>query len=466
MGGGEQRQKPISLFYSYSHDDEELRRRLENHLAALRWSGLIAEWHDRNIDVGEEWAKEIDDNLSTADIILLLVSASFIASKYCWSVEMTKALQQHDEGAAKVIPVILRPCRWGATPFAKLQAVPTDAKPVTSWHDQDAALDDVAGKIERVVADLRQRRAVEEAQRQAQEVRARQAAEEKRQEALQRQRQQEEAKKQADAAARRIAEQERLEQAALRAMADRQFADFAVFRDVDAPWCPEMVALPAGEFLMGSPTIDKTAYGDERPQHLIKIGYRFALGRYPITCSEYDHFCVATQRQKLNEPGWGRGRRPVILVSWQDAQDYIAWLFTETGRAYRLPSEAEWGYACRAGTMSRYSFGDSITSKNANYFMSKTTEVGTYPPNPWGLYDMHGNVWEWVEDVWHGTYQGAPSDGSAWADNEGRKSSSSRVMRGGSWYYQSKGLRSAVRVGDAPDYRSYVVGFRVARTLD
>ena len=159
MAGGEHRGKPISLFYSYSHDDEELRKRMENHLAALRWSGLIAEWHDRNIDVGDEWAKEIDRNLSSADIILLLVSASFIASKYCWSVEMKKALERHDRGEAKVIPVILRPCRWGATPFAKLQAAPTDAKPVTSWSDLDAALDNVAGKSERVVKELRSKQA-------------------------------------------------------------------------------------------------------------------------------------------------------------------------------------------------------------------------------------------------------------------------------------------------------------------
>ena len=158
MGAAEGPETPIKLFYSYSHCDEELRKKLEDHLAALRWSGLIAEWHDRNIDVGEEWAKEIDRNLSSADIILLLVSASFIASKYCWSVEVKKALERHEKGEAKVIPVILRPCAWNITPFAKLQAAPTDAKPVTSWVDMDVALYDVAGKIERAVANLQQQR--------------------------------------------------------------------------------------------------------------------------------------------------------------------------------------------------------------------------------------------------------------------------------------------------------------------
>ena len=176
MAGGGNGAKPISLFYSYSHRDEELRLKLQDHLAVLRWNGLISEWHDRDIDAGREWAKEIDRNLSSADIILLLVSASFIASEYCWSVEIKKALDRHAKGEARVIPVILRPCRWQSTPFAKLQAVPKDGTPITAWTDLDAAFDDVVGKIERVVEELR--RAEEEAQRKADE--ARQRAEEER----------------------------------------------------------------------------------------------------------------------------------------------------------------------------------------------------------------------------------------------------------------------------------------------
>src|SRR5512147_1796422 len=120
MGAAVGPETPIRLFYSYSHRDEELRKKLEDHLAALHWSGMIDEWHDRNIDVGDDWAKEIDRNLSSADIILLLVSASFIASAYCWSVEMKKALERHGKGEVKVIPLILRPCFWHITPFAKL----------------------------------------------------------------------------------------------------------------------------------------------------------------------------------------------------------------------------------------------------------------------------------------------------------------------------------------------------------
>jgi hypothetical protein len=285
MADGARQEKPISLFYSYSHRDEELRKKLEDHLAGLRWSEKIAEWHDRNIDVGDEWAKEIDRNLTSADVILLLVSASFIASKYCWSVEMKKALERHDKGEAKVIPVILRPCSWHTTPFAKLQAAPTNAKPVTCWSDPDEALYDVACKIERAVTDLQQRRrrAAEQAQQQMQEARKRQAAEEQKQDALRR-REQDEARRAADAEARR--EPNRA----------KTIKDFAVFRDIDAPWCPEMVALPVGEFLMGD---------EEGPQHRVTIGRRCAIGRYPVTFDEYDHFCAAATREKPADRGYG-----------------------------------------------------------------------------------------------------------------------------------------------------------------
>jgi formylglycine-generating enzyme required for sulfatase activity len=504
MAGGDKQEKPITLFYSYSHDDEELRKRLEKHLSVLRWNGLIAEWHDRNIDLGDEWAKEIDRNLASADIILLLVSASFLASNYCWSVEMGKALERHDRGEAKVVPVILRHCRWGGTPFAKLQAAPKDGKPVTSWPDQDEALDDVATRLERVVAELhRQRRAIEQAQRQAEEERQRRDAEEEQREALRRQREQDEAQTQAaphpnplppgererapvqpspisgEGGARRESDG-RVRAAPKNGVTigvdPRELPDFAVFRDVEEPWCPEMVALPAGEFLMGSPETEAGRNKNEGPQHRVTIGYRVALGRYPVTFAEYDHFCAATERKNPGDAGAGRGKRPVVNVTWRNAASYCEWLAKETGQPYRLPSEAEWEYACRAGTTTRYSCGDEITERNANIghvargFVfggrTMTTLVGSYGPNPWGLYDMHGNVWEWVEDVWHDSYKGAPVDGSAWTDREGANSSSVRVGRGGSWGLFPGNYRSARRIGLEPDLPGRFLGFRLARTLD
>src|SRR5512132_2381056 len=183
------------------------------------------------------------------------------------------------------------------------------------------------------------------------------------------------------------------------------------------------MALPLGEFLMGSPEDEEGRFNDEGPQHRVTIGRRFAIGPYPVTFDEYDHFCAVTLRAKPADEGWGRGRRPVINVSWKDAKAYVSWLSQHTGKPYRLPSEAEWEYAARAGTTTRYTFGDAVTPKYANYSESefgKTTEVWpswrctAATPNAWGLHDMHGNVWEWVEDVYHDSYKGAPTDGTAW----------------------------------------------------
>ena len=144
--------------------------------------------------------------------------------------------------------------------------------------------------------------------------------------------------------------------------------DLAVFRD--APFAPELVVIPAGEFMMGSPDDEDSAYPDERPQHRVMIDRRFAIGQFLLTFGEYDRFCEATRREKPGDAGWGRGRRPAINVNWLDAQAYVAWVSQETGQAYRLPSEAEWEYACRAGATTRYSFGDVITSREANYTAS------------------------------------------------------------------------------------------------
>ena len=150
---------------------------------------------------------------------------------------------------------------------------------------------------------------------------------------------------------------------------------------------------------------------------------------------------AATSQMTRN---WGRGRRPVINVSWDDAQAYASWLSDRTGENYRLPSEAEWEYACRAGTVTRYAFGDELTTSHANFRGERTSEVGEFPTNAWGFSDMHGNVWEWVEDSWHESYEGAPQDESPWV----KGNNSDRVIRGGSWINRPELLRSAIRFRD------------------
>ena len=146
--------EPIEIFYSYAHKDELLRNKLEIHLSTLKRQGLIAGWHDRDINAGTEWKLEIDEHLNTAHVILLLVSPDFLASDYCYDIEMTRAMQRHQAGEAQVIPIILRPTDWQTAPFSKLQALPTNARPVTEWPNRDKAFLDVASGIRKALAEL------------------------------------------------------------------------------------------------------------------------------------------------------------------------------------------------------------------------------------------------------------------------------------------------------------------------
>ena len=225
---------------------------------------------------------------------------------------------------------------------------------------------------------------------------------------------------------------------------------------------PEMISIPTGSFLMGSRKDEDGRYDDEGPQHLVEIAEPFALAKYPVTFDEYDVFCEATGHEKAKDRGWGRGRRPVINVSWRDARGYCEWLSAETGEAYRLPSEAEWEYACRAETKTRYWWGDEWDANRANGYEGgpeKTTEVGAYSANPWGFHDSHGNVWEWCGDQWQDDYV-EPRSQAAFQSSSGE---TSRVVRGGSWSNSAGYCRAACRSRFAPDGRYDYLGFRPAR---
>jgi formylglycine-generating enzyme required for sulfatase activity len=242
-----------------------------------------------------------------------------------------------------------------------------------------------------------------------------------------------------------------------------------VFRDC-ANVCPEMVVVPSGSFMMGSPAGVGAAV--ERPQRTVTFTRPFAVGRFEVTFAEWDA-CVAEggcprayspTEGPGHDEGWGRGRRPAINVSWPDANRYVLWLSSKTGQRYRLLSEAEWEYSARAGTRSAYGWGrDTITNDEALFesLIRRTIPVGAYSANGFGLEDMHGNVWEWVHDCWNETYSGAPIDGSAWTQGN----CSLRVLRGGSWRNSSGLLRSALRLRVMPGLRDDGSGFRVARTL-
>jgi formylglycine-generating enzyme required for sulfatase activity len=226
----------------------------------------------------------------------------------------------------------------------------------------------------------------------------------------------------------------------------------------DCPTCPEMVVVPAGSFMMGSNNGD----ANEKPVRKVTIARPFAVGKFEITFDEWDA-CVSEGycKHKPSDQHWGRGKRPVINVSWYDiTKQYLPWLSRKSGKNYRLLSEAEWEYVARARTTTAYHWGDKFASSKANNG-SKTVPVGHYPPNAFGVYDLHGNVWEWVQDCYKDSYRGAPRNGSAVTTGKCDR----RVFRGGSWGYVPRFLRSAGRVGTYHDYRDDNNGFRVERML-
>ena len=246
-----------------------------------------------------------------------------------------------------------------------------------------------------------------------------------------------------------------------------------VFRDAlkDGGQGPSMVVLPRASFRMGSPPNETDRDNDEGSVRTVTISRRIAMGRYEVTFDDYDRFAEATRRTKPRDPSnWGRGSRPVISVSQEDAQAYATWLSAQTGKTYRLPSEAEWEYAARAGTRTRYSWGNEIGVNRANcvgcgseWDNARTAPVGRFAANAFGLFDMHGNVWEWVADCYHNNYEGAPTDGSAWTN---ACVSNSAVLRGGSWSDLPRSLRSASRSRATPSGRLNTDGFRLVRDLN
>nr|WP_281242397.1 formylglycine-generating enzyme family protein [Solimonas aquatica] len=250
----------------------------------------------------------------------------------------------------------------------------------------------------------------------------------------------------------------------------------------DCPDSPELLVLKPGRLLMG----EDSGSPYEIPVHEVNVA-AFAIGKYEVTFDEWDACQVAGAcARRADDRGWGRGRRPVINVSWTDAQQYVQWLSRRSGRRYRLPSEAEWEYAARAGSQTRYSWGDGsewvcdsanvldLRGASANpqwrwhVFCDDgfpyTAPVGSFKANPWGLYDMAGNVWEWVEDCWHNSYAEAPTQALAW-NAGGGGDCSKHVNRGGGWGNHPRSMRAAARDADDGNATSDGLGFRVVRDL-
>ena len=230
-----------------------------------------------------------------------------------------------------------------------------------------------------------------------------------------------------------------------------------------------MVVAPAGSFMMGSPWWEVFRWPDEGPVHEVTIAHPFAVGVCQVTFEEWDA-CVSgggCGGYRPDDAGWGRGRRPVINVSWEDAQRYVEWLSRKTGEGYRLLDVSGWDRAARAGTGTGCfwwgDLGDRERMNGGGIFTAegRTTPVGSFPANAFGLHDVHGNVWEWVENCCNDSYRGAPSDGSAWKSGD----CGLRIVRGGSWLEHWPDLRSARRQGVPSGGRGDNAGFRMARTL-
>ena len=402
-----------------------------------------------------------------------MVGAGFSIDDHAQVNAALKTLARHRENEARVVPVILHPCGWDYTPLSELQAVPQDAKPISEWPNEHAALADVTKKVGKVAQDLRARKSAP-------------------------------ARPDphllphpdplppaGEGDAHRDPRPQAGEGGTRASGRVRAFKDLEVFRDGDAPWCPEMVVIPAGSFLMGSPPNEPGVMGYERPQHRVTIGKQFGIGKYTVTVSQFSEFVKAKNydcRNRLRvwngedfEPDPERTWRnpglaqeynhPVVAINWSDAMAFVEWLSYQTGQPYRLPTEAEWEYACRAGTTTPFSFGRNITTAQANYDGTQTysssqkgikrgstVSVGSLRANTWGLHEMHGNVQEWVIDSHTSNYDNARADGSAWWTTGG-------VVRGGSWITRPAHCRSAFRGSAITSWGYWDIGFRVARTL-
>jgi formylglycine-generating enzyme required for sulfatase activity len=536
--------EPIKVFVSYSHQDDELRKELGKHLSGLERRKLIKLWLDRDIEAGLEWANEIDQNLEQAAIILLLVSADFIASEYCYSIEMTRAVARHEAGTAKVIPVIIGACDWTSAPFGKLQAIPPDNQAVATWGNGDKyaramAWTLVSQEISNVAQQIRDRRVAELAIQQQAKESFRSIAEERYQdggfsyaaqellrdawtklgleetEAIEIQQtvqanlaryfkvlvadlgdqltlsaaQRQELKMLQSNLGVSDGKAASLEQVALAERALKLPPTAVVIDEprpsdvqavsqgnVNSPMTQaaksfveklgdqtslEMVKIPGGSFQMGS-LIGK-GNDNERPQHKVQVP-EFWMGQYLVTQAQWRFVALLPQKRiKLrldaNPSGFKGDQRPVENVNWHQAVEFCQRLSRHTKNQYCLPSEAEWEYACRARTLTDFYFGDVLTPELANFRVSarETTDVGVYKPNAFGLYDMHGNVWEWCKDNWQDSYQGALQDGSAWT----RTNNNYKVLRGGSWVNYPRFCRSAARHYSDSLMSDSFTGFRV-----
>jgi len=447
----DQDQEQEQVFISYSHKDKGWLEKLQIHLTPLQRDGTISVWADTVIKPGQIWKEEIRKALARAKVAVLLVSPDFLASGFIAENELPPLLAASEKEGLTILWIPVRPSHYTRTVIAQYQAAHDPAKPLSSMNraKQDSALVEIVKKIEAVAPPPSSPSSVP-------------AAPSVMTPAVS-----------ALPAIQSIHGWSTPQVQALQRQAAQALKLPVEFRDAlkDGGEGPTMVVIPGGRFLMGSPPDEPERKSNER-QHEVEVA-SFALGKYAVTFEEYDRFVAATQREKPDDQSWIRGRHPVINVTCFNAIAYAEWLSQQTGQTYRLPTEAEWEYACRAGTTTPFYFGATISTDQANYngdytygggqkggYREKTVEVGQFPANAWGLHDMHGNVWEWTGSEYDGGYGGAESRTVGDSNFGGIL-----VLRGGSWINESKWLRSSVRGKGSPHDDSNSLGFRLARNL-
>ncbi|MBC7774123.1 MAG: SUMF1/EgtB/PvdO family nonheme iron enzyme [Phycisphaerae bacterium] len=391
---------PLKIFIIYAHEDRGFKEGLLKRLKLLRSQGLIAPWHDRDLVAGDDWDKVIRGHLAVADIILPIISIDFFNSDYIEQVEIVEAFERYEQGKAHIIPIIARQCLWEDDPrIAKLQALPENGLPIAKWASADEAFDSVYDGIKAKIVEI----------------------------------------------------QNGLVQAQALKTNEKTF-----------PLLPVMISVKGGTFRLGD--------------HVECTLSDFAMGKYAVTFGEYDRYCEAMKIEKPSDEGWGRGKRPVINVSWFDAVAYCNWLSEINGlkQAYgieketvsriagsnglRLPTEAEWEFAARGGTLSKgYEYAGSNNLGEVGWYWKnserKTHPVGEKKANELGFHDMSGNVWEWCWDY--------PS--LKQADTQNVYSDSLRVLHGCSWSHDHYTNPLSRWCSSYPNDRCNVFGFRCAQ---
>ena len=488
------------LFISYSHVDREWVERLQTMIRPLVRSHGLRLWDDSQIQAGDKWREEIETALAAAKVALLLVSSDFLASEFVTNSELPQLLMAAEEDGLRILWVPLRPSLVIRTPIGAYQALFDPGRPLARMDpvEQEEALVEIALAIEKALAprqDLPPPGAGAKTQGDS-AGRPRQAAAPRSGSLVL-----PGAERQAVAAARsgaaqpEMAQPEVAEPPPATVPLQRFPTNTCLLRQQGGRWSMErgslqvegyredlggglaltMLKIPAGSFLMGSPEDEPERSEDEGPQHEVSLG-SFFMGQTSITQAQWR---AVASWQKVGrdlkpDPSRFKGaNRPVEQVSWFDALEFCRRLNQRTGQRYGLPSEAQWEYACRAGSTTPFHCGATLTPELANYngnhvygngpkgtYREQTIDVASFPANGWGLHDMHGNVYEWCEDHWHDSYNFAPGDDQPWLI-PAAAADEPRLLRGGSWDFGPRHCRSAFRLRYQPGNADFDVGFRV-----